>query len=253
MKNEGAIFLLAVQFMTRLPIASDKLYSPERLNAAARYYPLVGLLVGAISAASFWGLQFVFPIAVAVLLSVAIGLLVTGAFHEDGLADTFDGLGGGHTREQALTIMKDSRLGTYGTLALVIVLAIKVTTLSALPLAHIIVALVAAHGLSRLSSVIAILTSQYARETGTAKPVASGLSLVGAVVATTIGAATLIGSAVFVPLTALGWACAGLVLGHIGIRLLYERKLGGYTGDTLGAVQQISELGFYLGWLVWVS
>ncbi|MEL6861810.1 MAG: adenosylcobinamide-GDP ribazoletransferase [Pseudomonadota bacterium] len=253
MKNEGAIFLLAVQFMTRLPIASDKLYTPERLNAAARYYPLVGLLVGGICAGSFWGLLFMFPIPLAVLLSTTIGLLVTGAFHEDGLADTFDGLGGGHTREQALTIMKDSRLGTYGTLALVTVLAIKVATLSSLPTAQIIIALVAAHGLSRLSSVIVILTSQYARENGTAKPVASGLSLAGALTALTVGALALAGAALFAPAAALLWASSGMVIGHIGMRLMFERKLGGYTGDTLGAVQQVSELGFYLGWLAWLS
>ncbi|MEO1222478.1 MAG: adenosylcobinamide-GDP ribazoletransferase [Pseudomonadota bacterium] len=99
MKDEGASLLLAIQFLTRLPVASGVLYSPKRMTAAVRYYPLVGLLVGGVSAGVFLTSTTVCPAPVAVLLAVAAGLLITGAFHEDGLADTFDGLGGGLSRE----------------------------------------------------------------------------------------------------------------------------------------------------------
>ena len=133
MKSEGASFLLAVQFLTRLPVDTAKLYSPNRMANAIRYYPLVGGLVGGASAGVFLLADTVFPAALSVLFAMAAGLLITGAFHEDGLADTFDGIGGGLTRETALQIMKDSRLGTYGTLALIIALAIKFAAMIAIP------------------------------------------------------------------------------------------------------------------------
>ena len=253
MKNQAAIFLLAVQFLTRLPVPTGKIYSPERLNAAARYYPLVGVLIGGICAVTFWALDLVFPTLLSVLLSTAIGLLLTGAFHEDGLADTFDGIGGGHTREQALSIMRDSRLGTYGTLALVAVLAIKVATLAVLPAKFIILGLIVGHGLSRFSSVLVILTSTYARDDGTAKPVASGLSFISAAIAIGTGIAVLIAASLSAPVPLLLSAFAGLMIGHILMRTLFEQKLGGYTGDTLGAVQQVSEIGIYLGMVAWLS
>lgn len=253
MRGEVASFLLAVQFLTRLPINTETLYTPARMAGAVRYYPLVGSLVGAMCALVFWLAHLIFPVFISVLLSVAVGLLITGAFHEDGLADTFDGIGGGHTREHALEIMKDSRLGTYGTAALVCALAIKTSALISLPAALIPLALIAAHGLSRLSSVLVIATSQYVRAEGTGKPVAEGASAITLMVALATGAALLALWCMWQPALALLWAGGGLILGHIAIRLFFEPKLGGYTGDTLGAVQQVSEIGIYLGWAAWLS
>lgn len=252
MKTEFATFLLSVQFLTRLPIETDKLYSPERLAESVRYFPIVGLLIGAICAAVFWVSATVFPTLVAVLISMTAGLLLTGGFHEDGLADTFDGIGGGATPESALEIMKDSRLGTYGTLALILVLLLKVSALTAMPINWIVVALIAGHSLSRLSSVLVIATSRYARAEGTAKPVAKGISGAGLILALLTGALAIAAAALFVPLPALALSLLGLALGYAGMRLMFERKLGGYTGDTLGAVQQASEIGFYLGLLAWL-
>ncbi|MEM7768808.1 MAG: adenosylcobinamide-GDP ribazoletransferase [Pseudomonadota bacterium] len=252
MKDEGAAFLLAVQFLTRLPVGFDGLYAPERMAASVRYYPLVGVIIGSVSAAVFFAAQMVFPVLIAVLMATGAGLLLTGAFHEDGLADTFDGIGGGLTRKQALDIMRDSRLGTYGTLALVLALALKVGALTFLSASVIPLALIAAHGLSRLSSVLVIATSAYVRDEGTGKPVAGGISMTGLLVALATGVAVLALWSVWHSPMALVWAVGGLFTGHLLMRLFFEPKLGGYTGDTLGAVQQASEIGVYLGLLAWL-
>jgi len=252
MRNEFASFLLAIQFLTRFPVPSAKLYTAERMAASVRYYPLVGLGVGSFSAGVFFLVSQLLSAPIAVLLAIAAGLLLTGAFHEDGLADTFDGVGGGLSREKALSIMKDSRLGTYGTLALVMALALKFAALTALPPRIIPIALVAAHGLSRLSSVIVIGTSNYVRDEGTGKPVAGGISRSSLIVASVTGAMIL--ALCYSWLTPLAAACAliGVGVGHALMRLFFEPKLGGYTGDTLGAVQQASEIGFYLGLVAWL-
>lgn len=252
MRDEGASFLLAVQFLTRVPVGLSGLYSPDRMAASVRYYPLVGVLIGAACVAVFYLADLVFPHALSVLLTLAAGLLLTGAFHEDGLADTFDGIGGGLTRERALEIMKDSRLGTYGTLALALAIAIKAAALMALSPFLIICALIAGHGLSRLSSVLVIATSRYVRQEGTGKPVAAGASRVSLAVALLTGGLIIaVWCATLAPI-ALVFAGAGLLLGHAVMRLFFEPKLGGYTGDTLGAVQQLSEIGFYLGLVAWL-
>lgn len=252
MKNEGAIFLLAVQFLTRIPVPAGAIYTPERLAASVRYYPAVGILVGLFCAAVFWGTRAIYPDDIALALSITAGLLITGAFHEDGLADTFDGIGGGQDRAQALSIMRDSRLGTYGTSALVIALALKFLSLGELPENWVVVALIAGHGVSRASSVVVIATSNYAQTTGKAKPVADRISTSGLCVVLTTGLAGLGFAAIVFPLEILASGCAGLILGHVAMRLFFERKLNGYTGDTLGAVQQASEIGFYLGLAAWL-
>ncbi len=247
MKDQGASFLLAVQFLTRLPVPARDIYSPRRMAASVGYYPIVGMLVGGASAIVFAAADTFFPQPLAVVIAIAAGLLLTGAFHEDGLADTFDGVGGGSTRDKALDIMRDSRLGTYGTLALIIALAVKAGALISLSPTNVIAALIAGHGLSRLSSVLVIATSRYVRDEGAGKPVADGVSAFSLAVALGTGALILaVWCVLHIPMV-LAWAVAGLVIGHVLMRLFFERKLGGYTGDTLGAVQQASEIGFYLG------
>ncbi|MEM7329168.1 MAG: adenosylcobinamide-GDP ribazoletransferase [Pseudomonadota bacterium] len=252
MKNEAAALLLAVQFLTRIPIPSRDLYSATRMVASVRYYPLVGLFIGCISAAAFLVSGLLVPHPIAVLLAIAVGLLVTGGFHEDGLADTFDGIGGGIDRARALEIMKDSRLGTYGTLALIVCIALKASSLILLPVSIVAAALIMGHGMSRLSSLLVIATSRYVRGEGTGKPVAESASALTIITATVTCAVIVILWCHFLPPMAMACAIVGLVLGHGFMRLFFEPKLGGYTGDTLGAVQQMSELGFYLGLLAWL-
>ncbi len=245
-REQVAVFLLAVQFLTRCPIPFPDLYTEARLTAATRYYPLVGLLLGGAVGGVFWLAHLVFPVTLAVVLATAASLLATGAFHEDGFADACDGLGGGAGREQALEIMRDSRLGTYGVAGLGLMLAAKVLALAAAPAAAIPWLLVAAHAASRASAVLAA-AGDYVREAGTATPVAAGVAPGDLALALGVGAAAVGGLWLASSPPVAAAAFAGLGAGHLVMRALYERKLGGYTGDCLGAVQQTSELGLYLG------
>jgi adenosylcobinamide-GDP ribazoletransferase len=249
LKSELSAFLLALQFLTRLPVPAGNAWSPERFAASVRHYPLVGVLIGSIVSAVYAVASMVFPAILAVLISTAFGALLTGAFHEDGLADTFDGIGGGGTAEESLEIMKDSRIGVFGMLALTMAISIKVSALSALSPFAVVVGLAAAHGLSRWSAVVVIATSHYVRDHGTGKPTAAGVSMPGLIYSTSVALACL---ALLYFLLAPGIAAGGIIgllIGHLLIRRFFERKLGGYTGDCLGAVQQVSEIGIYLGLL----
>jgi adenosylcobinamide-GDP ribazoletransferase len=247
LRSEFFIFMLALQFLTRLPISVTNEFTSERMTASVRYYPLVGLLIGAIAATTFAVSLIVFPTVIAVLISTSLGILLTGAFHEDGLADTFDGIGGGSSSTASLEIMKDSRIGVYGMLALTLALALKIAGLSAMPSATCVVALLSAHAISRWSSVVVIATSTYVRDDGTGKPTAEGIGMPSFMFATLpVILATAVLYCYTSPLEAAG-ALIGLALAHILIRLYFERKIGGYTGDCLGAAQQASELGLYLG------
>ena len=247
MRDELAVFLVAVQLLTRWPVRSQGLFTEARLTAATRYYPLVGVMIGAFSGAVFWLAHLAFPASLAIVLATAASLVATGAFHEDGFADACDGLGGGTTRERALEIMRDSRLGTYGAAGLGLMLAAKVLALAATPPDIVPWLLIVAHAVSRSSAVLAIATSTYVRETGLAKPVADSVALDSLALALATGAVAVAALlAVAAPAAVLG-GIGGLAIGHLAMRRLYERKLGGYTGDCLGAVQQTSELGLYLG------
>ena len=182
------------------------------------------------------------PMGLAVLLSLAATCALTGALHEDGLADTFDGIGG-RDREAALEIMRDSRIGVYGALALGLTLAIKVAALAAMPAGVAAAALVAGHAASRFSVVGVIATSRYVRAAGTGGFTAAGLAPDGvAVAAATAALALAVLAAVGGPGAALAGA-GGIAVGHLLARRLFEPRLGGYTGDCLGATQQLGEVG----------
>ena len=260
MIHELRLFLVALQFLTRLPCPRWVGFEPEWLNQSARHFPAVGLLVGAVAALVLVLGEVLFPPAVAVGLSMAATLLLTGAFHEDGWADTCDALGGGASvgRARALVIMKDSRIGTYGAVGLVLMLGLKAATLAALPLALALPALLFAHTASRAAAVVLIRWLPYAGdiEHAKAKPLAQRISRVGLVVAL---------AWVMLLCIALVWAAQRsdepAVLPAVVLGLLvvagaaawcarwFRQRLGGYTGDTLGATQQITELLALLVWL----
>ncbi len=245
-RRELYALLLAVQFLTRWPVRVSGLFSEERLSAMVRYYPLVGALIGAFAGGVFWLAYLVFPMSLAVVLSTAASLLATGALHEDGFADVCDGLGG-TGREKMLAIMRDSRLGTYGVAGLGLMLAAKILALVALP-SHIVPwLLVAAYAASRSSVVLVIATSHYVRDAGMATPVAETLRLGGLLFALATGMAAVCGLSLAGAPAVIPIGLMGLAAGHIVMRGMYERRLGGYTGDCLGGVQQMSELGMYLG------
>ena len=251
MRLEWHLILLAVQFLTRIPVPRDLPFSDDLLIRATKYYPLVGGLVGAICGAVLYGAALVWPMAVAVLLAMATGLLVTGAFHEDGLADAADGLGGGLDKAKALEIMRDSRIGTYGAVTLGCVLALKAAALMALGPAQAALALVAGHVWGRMAAVHVIATTGYARDVG-AKFVAPSVTPDGYRVA--LGKSLAILGVVILGFglwAALLSALVCIALAQ-GFRRIVLRKLGGYTGDCLGGTQQLGELGVYLGLLAWL-
>lgn len=237
----------AVQFLTRLPVPGPAAWSDDLLARSARYFPLTGLLVGAIGAAAFLAGREIWPQGVLpAILAVAVCALVTGGFHEDGLADTADGLGGGQTPERRLEIMKDSRLGSYGALALGLVLAARVGALSDInqPLTAA-AAFVAAHGAARAAAVVAMRLMPYA-----ADPSASKLKPVARDVGpgeTWLGGLTALPAVLLLPPIA---AAAGLAAGAAAAlwpAFAAKRLIGGYTGDVLGAVEQAFETAFLLG------
>ncbi len=242
------LFFTALSFFTRIPCTRWAGQSESELNHAARYFPLVGVLVGLVAALVYLVTVRVLPQEVAVIASMVATLWITGAFHEDGLSDTVDGLGGGWTKEQALAIMKDSRVGSYGAIALVIGLLTKFQVLVHLAPALLPAALVAGHAVSRFAAVLVMYGQHYVRETGKAKPLANRIGTGELVLAAGFGLAPL---ALLQP--RLWWALLPVVLVWLWFSRKLQQRLGGYTGDCLGAMQQLCEIAFYLGVLGWSS
>lgn len=245
MKNQLHIFLNAVMFYTRIPVPRSLPYSDEMLNRSTRWFPFIGWIVGGIGAGIFYGLQFVFPVMLAILLSMIATIFVTGAFHEDGFADFCDGFGGGYIKEKILTIMKDSRIGMYGSIGLVGILAVKFLSLASFDTKTIPLAIVAAHALSRLMPVVVIFTSEYARADleSKSKPIGKKGKTIDLLMAIFFGLFWL----AFLPFLFSAIIVPALLLVMVVFRKYITGKLGGYTGDCLGALQQLSEVLFYLG------
>jgi adenosylcobinamide-GDP ribazoletransferase len=188
MWHEIRLFFIALQFLTRVPVPRWVGWQPEWLHHSARHFAAVGLVVGGAGALVLWAAAHLWPALVAVLLCMAATVWITGAFHEDGLADTCDGLGGAVTRERALAIMKDSRLGTYGAVGLLLVLALKAAalhTLATRDLGATLAALPLAHAWSRGATVGLLRLLPYGGdvEHAKAKPLAQQVDGLGLVVA----------------------------------------------------------------------
>jgi adenosylcobinamide-GDP ribazoletransferase len=252
MNQELRLFLTAVQFFTRIPVPASVGHSAEQLDGATRYFPLVGIIVGAAAAIVLALATLRLPLGVAVLLSMLASVMITGAFHEDGLADSADGLYGGWTVQDRLRIMKDSRSGVFGVLALILVLGLKYASLCALGWPAAACALLFAHPFSRCCAVWVMQRLPYVREdeTSRAKPIARSVSPASLAIAslTALLPAALLAWWWRNPLAVLaGVAAALLALGFM-LRQLGS-KLGGYTGDGLGATQQLSEIAIYIGLL----
>ena len=247
-----ASFLLALQFMTRLPVQTDAVYSEAAMQQSPGFYPAVGVVVGVISGMLYWGAALVFSPLIAALLATVGGILVTGALHEDGFADLCDGLGGGRSRERVLEIMRDSHLGTYGVLGLGLMVGGKVAIVAGLPVLAVPFVLIAGHAGSRASALVVMLTSSYARAQGAASPVSDPIDAAARQFAILTTLAALVPLLFVVPPLAMIGGVLGLAAGHYAMRRRFEKRLGGYTGDCLGAVQQCSEAGFLLGILALV-
>lgn len=254
--RQVALFLVATQFLTRMPVPSASDFQARWLSESLRYFPLVGGLVGVANVAVWWLSSQWFPRPVAVGLMLAASLLVTGAFHEDGFADVCDGLGGGNTRERALAIMKDSRIGAFGAVGLIALLGLKWSALIALPTAAFPLIVVAAHVVSRWCCIGLVWALPYARRDGEGKSrhFDGGLSgaqwlLSGAIGLTAVAMPAIgLGAAASPSLAfaaAVGFAAA--TGSAVTAAWYFRQRIGGYTGDCLGAVQQLSELTFVLG------
>jgi len=266
-------YLLAVQFFTRIPITGRLAdwvgYSPERLRSSAAHFPGIGVVVGGLAAAVYALLQMLLPettftpLAAAVFSTIAT-VLMTGGFHEDGLADVADGLGGSYDRERALEIMKDSRVGAFGAMALVLALLSKVAVLAILgsvegiPAAaeespfsgwYVCAALWTGHIVSRGLPLIVIGLLPHVGDTATSKskPLADQISSNGLLIAFAWCFGALALATFALDAINLIVACSFSVLALLALLRLFKRRLQGFTGDCLGTTQQVCEIAFYLG------
>lgn len=277
--HEVRLFFIALQFFTRVPIPQWVGYQPEWLQACQRYFPLVGGMVGVAGAAMLALASHWWPPVVAVILSMAFTVWLTGGFHEDGWADTCDGLGGTVSRERALEIMKDSRIGSYGSLGLILLLGLKAATLTSLAspqvselnnaqashihtvlLAWAEMAVIWGHTASRLVAVWMIRLLPYGGDLAHAKAKPLGLQATWPQVLTASAWTVLVAAGMWCWLDQSGWptgtlmqaltrsALAMLVVGAVCWRW-FKQRLGGFTGDTLGATQQLAEVAGLLAWL----
>ena len=244
-RAEAEYFFAALRFFTRLPVPAWVGHSQAQLDHAARYFPLVGIIVGFIGALATYLAAWVLPLSLAVTLGMAATILATGAFHEDGFADACDGFGGGWEKAQILSIMKDSRIGSYGAIGILLMLLAKWNALMEFDELYILPALIAAHAVSRFASVSLICTLDYVRDEGKAKPLANRMAWHELLLA---GVFALLPCALL-PLQDVGVALLAVVIVTWLAARYFFKHIGGYTGDCLGAVQQVAELAFYFGLL----
>jgi adenosylcobinamide-GDP ribazoletransferase len=240
-------FLSAIQFLTRIPVPSQP-FEADSLSRSVKYFPFVGILVGAGAALVNLLLALHLPRLITACLVLLYLVLVTGCFHEDALADTADGFGGGWNREQILLILRDSRIGSYGGAALVLSLVGRLLLLSSLPAAEIARYLITAHMLCRwttlpLSYFLPAARTQSEQEVdGQGARVAQLTSkgtLIGGTLFSFIVAVLLLGSHAIAPIVsaiAVTWLTG----------LYYKKRIGGVTGDCFGATNQLAEVGVYL-------
>lgn len=234
-------FLMAVMFLTRLPVAPLVRYDAHLSLGMARFFPLVGGLMGLIAVGLLWLCAGLLPWTPAVILATALTILVTGAFHEDGFADMCDAFGGGWSKEQVLLIMKDSRLGTYGTLGLGLMLAGKISLLASLPASTAMTALFAGHVLSRTTATSLLLSLNYVLDTPDPDKIKTPPCTFDRrdclfTVLVSVPALYLLPAATWLPIIVALLSSRELLVRY------YRHRIGGYTGDCLGGAQQISEL-----------
>lgn len=239
-------------FYTRIPCPKNITHHPDYLNKATRYFPFIGWIVGSISFLAFYLFSFFLSTEIAVILAIIASILTTGAFHEDGFADVCDGFGGGWTKEKILLIMKDSAIGAYGAIGLVLLFLLKFKLLSeSISLITnniflVFLLFISAHSLSRLAAISIIFTHEYSRDDASSKskPIAKQYSW-----------KEVFGSFFFglIPLIVFSYSNLKFLLIVIPVFITryflaryFQKWIDGYTGDCLGATQQVCEIVFYL-------
>lgn len=264
MKKEWTIFLTAIMYFTRIRVPSTIDHNPAYLQKSPKYFPVIGWIVGGICALVFLVFSRFISSDIGIIASMIAGLLVTGAFHEDGFADVCDGFGGGWTKEKILLIMKDSRIGAYGAIGLLGILASKFLLLKELPsftpeldhptslifynYRYFIFCVIGAHSLSRLMPVFVIQLGDNVTdpEHSKSKPL-TGRKL-------TVGELALAILLAFAPFICLPWpfllAAIPASYATYSLFMYFKKWIGGYTGDCLGAIQQVTEIVIYLGFII---
>ncbi len=260
MKKELHIFFTCLMFYTRIPCPKNINHDPDYLNKATRYFPFIGWIVGTISFTAFYIFSLFLSTETAVIFAIIASVLTTGAFHEDGFADVCDGFGGGWTKEKILMIMKDSAIGAYGAIGLVLLFLAKFKLLTeSISLftnsnSYLLVFLlfISAHSVSRLAAISIIFTHEYSRDDASSKskPIAKNHSW-----------KEIFGSFFYglIPLLILSYFNFKFLLALIPVFIMryflaryFQKWIDGYTGDCLGATQQVCEVVYYLSiLLIW--
>ena len=232
------LFLLALSFYTRLPVPKDQDY--KKLPQASIYLPLVGWVVGGLSGLCFYLVNMLWMQSTAVIVALICGILLTGAFHEDGFADVCDGFGGGYDKRRILEIMKDSQIGAYGALGLVLLMFLKISLLSTMPAASVPLLLLAGHSISRFQPLLLMREYDYARtdnnksNAAVYKPNTQDLLFAGTLALLPLLLLPLLCSLAIPLIQLVNWRLGCYFYSHIG----------GYTGDCLGTSQQVAEVIF---------
>jgi adenosylcobinamide-GDP ribazoletransferase len=252
LKNELIYFATALMFFTRIPVPFTVPYSSEIMNKSQKYFAWVGLLVGLINAVILYLSTLFFNLEIGIVLMMISSVLLTGAFHEDGFTDMCDSFGGGYGKEKILTIMKDSRVGAYGTIGIILLFALKFYSIQALGMADpvgVLGIVILGHTVSRFISGTMIYTHQYVTDidVSKSKPLANkpldGMALL-------IGFISVLLAFALIPDWRLIFAFVLAYVGKIYMGWYFKKHIGGYTGDCLGSVQQVCEVLFYLGTII---
>ena len=239
-------FLAALKFLTIMPLPLRREATPEELGRSLVYFPVVGIIIGLVLAGLGWGLGLILPPAVVKVLLIVCLVVISGALHLDGLADTCDGIAGHKTVEARWQVMHDSRVGGFGIVGVCLLLLVKYILLNNVPQSFLMVALVLMPVISRWAMVYALVAYPYARQSGLGKVFKQGANWRG------FGIATLITLTVVMGLTGLvnnaysylaGLAIMGGTWVIIAATAAYfKRKFAGLTGDTYGAINEIAEV-----------
>ena len=259
MKKERDIFFTCLMFYTRIPCPKNIDHNPEYLNKATRYFPLIGWIVGSISFLTFYVFSLFLSIEIAVIFAIISSILTTGAFHEDGFADVCDGFGGGWTKEKILLIMKDSAIGAYGAIGVVLLFLLKFKLLSeavllfksedSTAILFTYLLFISVHSISRLAAISIIFTHEYSRDDATSKskPIAKKHTWKEVSGAFFFGLLPLIALCFFQ--YKILFALIPVFITRYFLARYFQKWIGGYTGDCLGATQQVCEVVYYVSLL----
>ncbi len=243
-KGEIYAILNALSFFTRIPIPKKIPISEQYLRKASKYFPLIGWIVGGVSALVFLLSNMIMPALLSILLSIVSSILLTGAIHEDGLADFADGFWGGYSKSDTLRIMKDSQIGVFGVISLIVIFALKFVCLFLISPLILPILLIVSHSFSRFSSTIIMFTLDYVREeeNSKSKPLVKKSGFGALMLSLLFGVLPFFLFNNYWYFTLV----IPVVITTLILRFLFKKKIGGYTGDCLGATQQLNEIVIYI-------